>query len=131
MDLLGIDPSFFDYRLAQLDPSIVALLPFTVRLTYKGNKFQFVETSALGINVTTPFGPRSNMPVLKQDVLGMLAHPCIYMDMHSLTSYESTKITSPYAQTCQLDLFSIHYTAEHTVTVSIFVFASANPKQVR
>jgi hypothetical protein len=88
MDLLGIDPSFFDYRLAKLDPTIVTLLPFTVRLTYKAKKFQFVETSALGINVTTPFGPRSNVPVLKQDVLGMLAHSSIpaYVDLHVLAS---------------------------------------------
>lgn len=77
-DKLKLRPG--DPRLTEMDLDITSLLSSGQRLTFdaRSNKMRFVETSALGLNVSTPFGPRAKMPILKDDIIGAtrpLTHP--------------------------------------------------------
>jgi len=58
-------------ELAKVDKDLTSLIESSVGLSYQSSskKFKFIETSALGFNVSTSFGPRARVPILKDDVI--------------------------------------------------------------
>ena len=70
-ELLKFDRSF-DSRISRMDEDILALIPSSQILSYdpKQTRINFQERSAIGFNVTTRFGPRGKVPIIKDDVIG-------------------------------------------------------------